>query len=192
MPRPLRLVPPDPAWLEVYAREAAALRSALGARIVDLQHVGSTAVPGLVSKPVIDIAMAVNSAETAHDCSAPLEALGYWFRGPHGDDPRRRYYVREVDGVRVRQLHLYILPAVAWNEVLAFRDALRADGELVVAYAKEKQRVAALVGWDNAWYSVEKGPFIRWPDVRPEPPTTASRPAAVTLSCENHRLVTFP
>lgn len=136
-------MPPDPAWPEAYAREAAALRSALGARIVDLQHVGSTAVPGLVSKPVIDIAMAVNGAEAA-------------------------------------------------NELLAFRDALRADGELVVAYAKEKQRVAALVGWDNAWYSVEKGPFIRWPDVRPEPPTTASRPAAVTLSCDNHRLVTFP
>lgn len=80
----------------------------------------------------------------------------------------------------------------AANELLAFRDALRADGELVVAYAKEKQRVAALVGWDKARYSVEKGPFIRWPDERPELRTTASRPAAVTLSCDNHRLVRFP
>lgn len=142
-PYPLRLVPPDPGWPEAYAREAAALRSALGARIVDLQHVGSTAVPGLNSKPLIDIAMAVNSEEAA-------------------------------------------------NEVLAFRDALGADGELVVAYAKEKQRVAALVGWDKVRYSVEKGPFIRWPDERPELRTTASRPAAVTLSCDNHRLVSFP
>lgn len=161
MSRKLRLVPPDPTWPDAYAREAAALRPALGTRIVDVQHIGSTAVPRLVSKPVIDIAVAVHSAEDAHDCTAPLEALGYEFRGPHGDDPRRRYYVRDVDGVRVCQLHLYILPAVAWNELLAFRDALRADSGLVAAYAKEKERVAAQVGWDKTRYSVEKGPFIR-------------------------------
>jgi GrpB-like predicted nucleotidyltransferase (UPF0157 family) len=161
MPRPLRLVPPDPGWPDAYAREAAGLRPALGSRIVDLQHVGSTAVPGLVSKPVIDIAVAVNGAEAAHDCTAPLEALGYRFRGTHWDDPRRRYYVRDVDGVRVCQLHLYMLPAVAWNELLTFRDALRADSGLVAAYAKEKERVAARVSWDKARYAVEKGPFIR-------------------------------
>jgi len=161
VPRPLRLVPPDPGWPDFYAHEADAIRAALGAHLADLQHVGSTAVPGLLSKPVIDIAGAVRSEQAAVECIAPLQALGYEFRGPHGDDPRRRYYVRDSMGVRVVQLHLYILPAVAWEEQLSFRDALRADPALVAAYAAEKLRVAEQVGWDKALYSEQKGPFIR-------------------------------
>lgn len=157
----LRLVPADPKWSDQFAEVAAAVRSALGAAIEDIQHVGSTAVPGLVSKPVIDLAVSVRSEPDADACVAPLQALGYKFRGPHGDDPRRRYYVRDADGIRVAQLHLYILPAVAWTELLVFRDALRADPHLAAAYAAEKQRVAQLVGWDKAAYSVQKGPFIR-------------------------------
>ena len=156
----LRLVPPDPAWPARYAAEAAGIRASLGATILDLQHVGSTAVPGLISKPVIDIALAVASEHDAEACIAPLTALGYRHRGPHGDDPRRRYFVRDERGVRVTQLHLYILPAAAWQEQLDFRDALRADGALAAAYAAEKYRVAGRVGWDKAAYAVEKGPFV--------------------------------
>lgn len=170
MPSPLRLVAPNSEWPDAFAREAAALRPALAGHIVDLQHVGSTAVPGLLSKPVIDIAVAVRSEQAAADCIAPLESLGYAYRGPHGDDPTRRYFVRDADGVRVVQLHLYILPAVAWDEKLLFRDALRSDRALREAYAAEKQRVAAQVGWNKAAYAVEKGPFIRRILDRLDPP----------------------
>lgn len=156
----LRLVPPDPEWPARYAAEAADIRASLGAAILDIQHVGSTAVPGLISKPVIDIALAVADERVAEACIAPLTALGFWFRGPHGDDPRRRYFVRDERGIRVTQLHLYILPATAWQELLDFRDALRADGALVAAYAAEKYRVAERVGWDKAAYAIEKGPFV--------------------------------
>jgi len=157
----LRLVPADPAWADAYRRLADAVHGSLGATITDVQHVGSTAVPGLLSKPVIDLAVAVPSEQAADACVAPLETLGYRHRGPHGDDARRRYYVRDVAGVRVAQLHLYILPAVAWDEHLAFRDALRADDRLAAAYAVEKLRVARLVAWDKSAYSELKGPFIR-------------------------------
>lgn len=111
-----------------YTAEATSIRASLGAAILDVQHVGSTAVPGLISKPVIDIALAVASEREAEACIAPLTALGYRYRGPHGDDPRRRHFVRDERGLRVTQLHLYILPAAAWQEKLDFRDALRADG----------------------------------------------------------------
>ena len=154
-------MPPDPGWPDIYAREAAAIRRAIDAHLADLQHVGSTAVPGLLGKPVIDIAGAVRSEQASLDCIAPLQALGYEFRGPHGDDPRRRYYVLDSSGVRMVQLHLYILPAVAWEEQLSFRDALRGDPALVAAYAAEKLRLAELVGWDKALYSEQKGPFVR-------------------------------
>jgi GrpB-like predicted nucleotidyltransferase (UPF0157 family) len=84
------------------------------------------------------------------------------YRGPYGDDPRRRYYVRDdAEGRRFAHIHLYVLPAPAYAEKLAFRDALRADPALATAYAAEKQRVADAVGWDKAAYSRAKGFFVQ-------------------------------
>ena len=160
MPRNLRLVPHDPAWPERFAAEAARIRAALGTRALAVEHVGSTAVPGLMGKPVLDVAIAVAGEADADACVAPLSSLGYEHRGPYGDDPRRRYYVRDEGGARVAQIHLYILPAAAWDEKLAFRDALRADPSLAAAYEAEKRRVAGEVGWDKGAYSVAKGPFV--------------------------------
>jgi GrpB-like predicted nucleotidyltransferase (UPF0157 family) len=160
MARTLRLEPYDPAWPTCFAAEAQRIGAALGARAIAIEHVGSTSVPGLASKPVLDVAIAVSSEADADACIAPLETLGYEHRGPHGDDPRRRYYVRDVDGRRVAHVHLYILPAPAWDAHLAFRDALRADPALAAEYEAEKWRIADEVGWDKAAYSLAKGPFI--------------------------------
>lgn len=156
----LRLVPYDPAWPARFEAEAARIRAALGGLTSAVEHVGSTAVPGLVGKPVLDVAIAVASEVSADACIAPLTGLGYVYRGPHGEDPRRRYYVRDVNGVRLAQIHLYVLPAAAWDEKLAFRDALRADPALAAAYAAEKHRIAGVVDWDKVAYSLAKGPFI--------------------------------
>jgi GrpB-like predicted nucleotidyltransferase (UPF0157 family) len=130
----LRLADYDPAWPARFAAEAARIAGALGALARGVEHVGSTAVPGLAGKPVLDVAVAVASMADADACIAPLESLGYAYRGPHGDDPRRRYYVRDdAAGRRLAQLHLYVLPAAAWDGKLAFRDALRADPRLAAA-----------------------------------------------------------
>ena len=176
MTRPLRLVDYDPAWPARFTAEAARVARAIGAHARAIEHVGSTAVPGLAGKPVLDLAVAVESEAAADACVGPLEALGYEYRGPHGDDPRRRYYVRDVAAERVAQLHLYILPAPAWDEHLAFRDALRADPALAAAYAAEKRRVAEAVAWDKSAYSLAKGPFIRRVLDRLPPPGTSPPP----------------
>lgn len=160
MPRTLRLVAHDHAWADRFAAEAARLRDAVGAHVLAIEHVGSTAVPGLLGKPVLDVALAVADEARAAASIAPMATLGYAHRGAHGDDPRRRYFVRDEAGVRVVQVHLYILPAPAWDEQLAFRDALRADPALADAYAAEKRRVAEATAWDKAAYSVEKGAFV--------------------------------
>lgn len=158
----LKLVPSNGLWPERFAAEASRLRSALGAVAMAIEHVGSTAVPGLDGKPVIDIAIAVANEADADACVGPMQALGYEYRGPYGDDPRRRYYVRDDDaGERLVHVHLYVLPARSWQEKLAFRDALRADPSLAAAYAAEKYRVAESVGWDKGAYSVAKGPFVQ-------------------------------
>jgi GrpB-like predicted nucleotidyltransferase (UPF0157 family) len=157
----LRIVEHDGAWSSRFAVESDRLRRVINSQIVAIEHVGSTAVPGMLGKPVLDIAIAVTSNDAADSCIAPITALGYKYRGPHGDDPSRRYYVRDDGGQRAVQIHLYIVPAAAWNQKLAFRDALRSDNNLALAYAAEKQRVAKAVGWDKSAYAEQKGPFIQ-------------------------------
>jgi len=159
MASPLRLIPYDSEWPARFAAEAARLHAVVGDDVA-VEHVGSTAVPGLAGKPVLDIAIAVPSEAAADACVAPLAGLGYAYRGPNGDDPRRRYYTRDVGGVRAIQVHLYVLPAAAWHEKLGFRDALRADPALAAAYEAEKYRVAAAVGWDKSAYALAKDPFV--------------------------------
>ena len=161
MPPSLRLVPYDSAWPERFAAEAARLGELLGAAAQAIEHVGSTAVPGLPGKPVLDIAIAVAHDADADACIAPMQSLGYEYRGPYGEDPRRRYYVHHENGVRDVHVHLYVLPAAAWHAKLAFRDALRADAALRAAYAAEKYRVADAVGWDKSAYALAKGPFVQ-------------------------------
>ena len=164
MSRPLELTVHDPAWPARFETLAEEVRRAVGKYLVALEHVGSTAVPGLIAKPTIDIAGAVASAEAAEECIVPLTKRGWEHRGQHGDDPRRRYFVLDRQGAagpeRVAQLHLWILPAPGWNRHLAFRDMLRADPALREAYAAEKLRLVVAVAGDRAAYEERKAPFI--------------------------------
>ena len=161
MPPTLALAEYDPVWPRRFEAEAARIRGAIGELVEAVEHIGSTSVPGLLAKPVLDIAIAVARETDADACIAPLGSLGYEYRGPYGDDPRRRYYVRDDEqGRRFAHIHLYILPADAWDAKLAFRDALRADPSLAAAYMEEKRRVAETVAWDKAAYSIAKGQFV--------------------------------
>ena len=160
MSRTLRLVDYDPGWPQRFRAESGRIAETLKGLAVAIEHVGSTAVPDLPGKPVLDIAVAVRSEQDADACITPIVTLGYVFRGQHGDDPRRRYYVRDREGQRTSQIHLFILPAAGWDDQLAFRNALRESRDLAEAYAAEKLRVATEVGWNKLDYSKAKGPFI--------------------------------
>src|SRR5881397_1337895 len=78
---PITIVDYDLRWAEIFDAERGRIMEALSEQIVDIQHVGSTAVPGLASKSLIDMMVAVRSMDEADDCIAPLEALGYIYRG---------------------------------------------------------------------------------------------------------------
>lgn len=156
----LRLVPYSPEWPDEFAAEARRIADALEPLRVPIEHVGSSAVPGLIAKPVIDIAISVAPGEV-DELIRPLRSLGYEYRGLHGDDPARRYYVLDQDGTRQFQVHVWISPAQGWLELLAFRDLLRQRPEVARAYTEEKLRVAAAVNWNKAAYSEAKGPFIQ-------------------------------
>jgi GrpB-like predicted nucleotidyltransferase (UPF0157 family) len=157
----MRLLPHDPSWRAWFEREARRITSALGALALRVEHVGSTAVPDLIAKPIVDIAVIVARAEDFEACIEPLVGLGYEYQGQNGDDPLRRYFVLEQKGRRMAQVHVCARESRTWREALAFRDLLRSRADVRAAYAREKTRVAEAVGWDKSEYSIQKGPFIR-------------------------------
>lgn len=156
----MRLVSHAPSWRRWFEVESRRIRNALPDILLRVQHVGSTSVPDLIAKPIIDIAATVADVEDFERCVAPLSGLGYEYRGQHGEDPLRRYFVLERDGRRVAQLHLWTEGAGGWRAAVAFRDLLRERPDLRASYAAEKLRVAEAVAWDKGAYAVGKGPFI--------------------------------
>jgi len=157
---PIRLVPYDPSWPQRFAAERAALADAIGAWATGgIHHVGSTAVPGLDAKPIIDILVGVDSLDASRDSFDHLAALGYlyapyrieemhWFCKPH---PSRRTH------------HLHLVPTRSgrFRDELAFRDMLRSDGEFAQEYAALKHELAERFADDREAYTDAKSDFIR-------------------------------
>ena len=157
----VELLPHDPSWRDWFAQEAERITSVLGDVVLRIEHVGSTAVPELLAKPIIDIAIIVANPDDFERCVQPLIGLGYIYRGQNGDDSLRRYFVLEMDDRRVAQLHLWAGESPSWRQAVAFRDLLRTRADIRSAYTREKLHVAEAVGWSKGEYSVRKGPFIK-------------------------------
>ena len=153
--------PADSEWLRLGERLRRELDVALARWLVaPVEHVGSTAVPGLPAKPIVDLQAAVAS----FDCApAAAESLGSaWHLVPPdlGARPWRRFLVHVVDDARTAHLHLLTADSVRWAEQLAFRDALRADRGLMQRYALLKQELAAKHAHDREAYSMAKAEFV--------------------------------
>ena len=133
------------------------MAAAVGYHILDIQHVGSTAIPGIPAKPIIDIAIAVANFEAAHVCIAPIEQLGYLYRGEYGL-PRRHYFVK--GNPRTHHLHMNEMNSQDWQNQILFRDYLRQHPEMAQAYAALKTRLAGQYQQDRERYLQEKAPFI--------------------------------
>jgi GrpB-like predicted nucleotidyltransferase (UPF0157 family) len=155
-----RLVAYDPDWPLAYAQEAAALRQALGARLRGLEHYGSTSVPGLCAKPILDILLGVAPLGDWAACRAPLERLGYDYVADAGIEGHYIFGRGRDAGERTHLLHIVAFGEAEWDLNLAMRDALRRDPELCIAYAAEKARAAAAAPTGRAAYNALKGPFI--------------------------------
>ena len=155
----VRLAPYDPAWARQYAREAARIRKALGRRIVDIQHVGSTSVPGLLAKPVIHVAVAIRDLADVGRCIEPLEGLGYLYLGDQ-ENRGDHFFAKGPDRTRTHYVHVVESGGANWNEYLLFRDLLRRDPKLRDKYARLKRRLAGSCTDDRKTYTKRKKPFI--------------------------------
>lgn len=163
--RPVVLLDDDGSRSDRFALEHARLAGAIGgcACVLDIQHIGSTSVPGLAAKPIVDIAVCVTSFEEAFVCVAPVQALGYVYKGECGV-PRRHYFSRnnddEPDAALRRTHHVHIVESEAWNNYLAFRDALRASASLARQYEELKRTLARQFPDDTHSYCDGKTDFI--------------------------------
>ena len=135
-----------------------------------VEHVGSTAVPGLAAKPILDLQAAVHDLSCAPAAAAALAERGWHLVPPELDArPWRRLLVQAEGDVRVAHLHLMSGGSARWADQLAFRDLLRAEPELRRRYAALKQQLAREHADDREAYTAAKGAFIRTALGRPAP-----------------------
>ena len=163
---PVEIVAPDPRWPDLFAAERDAVAIALAPWLVGVpEHIGSTAVPGLCAKPVIDVALGVDALDEMAARIAALVAIGFVYRPEYEDRiPERRYFVRAAGGTPRVHLHAVVLGERLWRQHLRFRDALREDPELLAAYAALKRQLLnsmAAVTYDWAQTSGGLGVAVR-------------------------------
>ena len=151
----------DPQWPELFAAEAARLRPAFGPSLAVMEHIGSTSVPGLAAKPVIDIQAVVRSLPEMDTVAPRVTALG-WTQGIFVPDSKRRLYFKKYDaaGVRTHQLHVYEADHPAAAAHLLFRDFLRKHEEEAPRYEALKRELAARFHADRLAYNDAKTEYI--------------------------------
>lgn len=154
------LIDYDPAWPAKFEHELGRLASALHGTALGIEHYGSTAVPGMRAKPIIDILVGVSPLGNWRLCHDPLLQLGYDYAENAGVAGHYIFGRGRDATERTHLVHVVEYHGASWSGNLAFRDALRADAGLRRAYADEKERavVAAPVGRER--YNELKSAFI--------------------------------
>jgi len=147
-------------WPNKFEREKALILDLIGDVVLDIQHVGSTAVPNLAAKPVIDIMIAVENLQQIKDSVPKLEALDYEYCGEAGI-PGRIFFRKHVDGKRAFHIHSVQPDSEVWHEFVPFRDYLRAHPEVMREYELLKRELAAKYKHDRVQYTEGKAEFIQ-------------------------------
>lgn len=156
----VELVAYDAGWPAAFEAERSRLAQVLSAWLVgDIEHVGSTAVPGLVAKPVIDVMVPVESLAASRPAIDTLVRAGYC-HFPYRPEVMH-WFCKPSAAHRTHHVHLVPLASPLWNDRLAFRDALRADPRLVAEYGRFKQALAEKYRADREAYTSAKAPFIK-------------------------------
>ena len=161
------LVEHDPRWSAVAARETERLRAALGDALIEVHHIGSTSIPGIRAKPIVDLLPVVRSLDEIDAARRHVEALGWWWRGEFGIAGRRYCVLTDATtGARIAHAHAFAAGSGEIARHVDFRDYLRAHPDEARAYESEKLRAMALHADDRNAYTDAKGPWIEACDRR--------------------------
>jgi GrpB-like predicted nucleotidyltransferase (UPF0157 family) len=148
----------DPAWPECFAKLAARVNTALGSLVLTVEHIGSTSVPGLAAKPIIDLDVVLASPTDLPETIRHLSGIGYAHEGDLGIAGREAFHWPPSEP----RHHLYVLCAAAkeLRRHLAFRDALRSNGDLRYKYSALKRLLVERYRDDRDSYTEGKSAFI--------------------------------
>jgi GrpB-like predicted nucleotidyltransferase (UPF0157 family) len=155
----LQLLPHDPAWKDDFLREKNRIAAALDDGSVVIEHVGSTAIPTIHAKPILDIAILCGEKGLESTAQA-LRSLGYDYRGQFDEESGHYYAVLDKNNVRLCQAHIFTEANADWHVKLRFRDVLRQNPELAHEYDDYKRRLAEVAA-DKSEYAEIK---TRWMD----------------------------
>lgn len=153
----VKLEPHTERWRQLFAEEAARIRGAVGEYILAIEHVGSTSIDGIAAKPIIDMAASVESLTDGEKCVAPLERIGYEYRGEYGI-AKRFYFVKGAP--RTHHLHLVRATSDFWRSHLLFRDFLRENPSAAKEYERLKIDLAGKFPDNRDAYLKGKAEFI--------------------------------
>jgi GrpB-like predicted nucleotidyltransferase (UPF0157 family) len=156
---PIVVVDYDPAWPALFAALRAPVAAALQEIAVAIEHVGSTAVPGLAAKPIIDLDVALRTEADLPAAIERLARLGYAYEGDLGVPGRTAF--AWPPGAARHHLYVCTLDSAAYRRHLLFRDYLRAHPDMAAAYAALKHQLAARYRMQRDAYTEAKGPFVR-------------------------------
>lgn len=151
MPEPIIIVDYNPEWPREYETTATRILGAIGDKVVAIEHIGSTAVPALGAKPIIDILVAVVVISDAHKCITPLQSIGFEYT-PYPDFPERLFFRDGPMGDGPHHLHMTEFMGSFWEEKLLFRDFLRAHAEVAQEYFLLKKLLVTRYGADREKY----------------------------------------
>jgi len=156
--RTVVIVPYDDKWPEMFETESLLIKTLLGAVAVSIHHIGSTSVPGLSAKPIIDILVEVTDINELDAYNLAMVSAGYISRGENGI-PGRRYFIKG-GGQRSHQVHAFAIGDLQVLRHLIFRDYLRKNRDIAGEYAEIKHSAALLSQNDVHRYSALKADFI--------------------------------
>ena len=166
MSRYIEVIDYQDNWPLRYLAEVRLLRPIFGSALFAIDHIGSTSIPGIRAKPIIDILAQIESESDIHEFYPDMEEIGYHCRGECLDavvpgTPGRHYFTRDKDGKRDCHVHVCHAGHFQIRELLALRDYLRDHPHNAAAYGDLKTRLAAQFAYDNVGYMRGKDRFIK-------------------------------
>lgn len=156
----VRVVAHDPKWAGYFCREKEILFQIMGPKLLDVRHIGSTSIPAMPAKPIVDILAAVKTLSDVEPFREDLIRIGYQDKG-NGDVVGRRYFVKGGADKRTHHLNFCEMNSVFWTSHLAFRDYLERHPDAAKQYAALKRVLAAKFPDDRPAYTTGKEEFVR-------------------------------
>ena len=157
----VQLVPHHGSWARVFAKEKKRIKKALGDSVVDIQHIGSTSIPQIHAKPIIDIIIGVHTIEKAGLLTKPLKHLGYEYMRDRGNPRVRLFFAKGPHTRHTHHLHIVKYNGKVWRAHTSFARYLRTHKHWAKKYEVLKKKLAQKFEHDRDSYTSGKAPFIQ-------------------------------